>query len=84
MRRFQHCWWQQGVAGFAMPSIDEWSVVDTSAGGQTQQHSAQLFPRLLILCAPVVLATKKMGYVSCANSRVSLSAKGEGGAEYAG
>ncbi len=35
--------WRQGVAGFAVPGINEKSVIDTSAGGQTQWHSVQLF-----------------------------------------
>ncbi len=30
--------WRRGVAGFAMPGIDGWSVVDTNIGAQGQQH----------------------------------------------
>jgi hypothetical protein len=51
--------WRQGVVGFAVPGINKWSVINTSAGGRTQWHSAQLFRQLLILPAPVVLTTDK-------------------------
>jgi hypothetical protein len=30
--------WRQGVAGFAVPGIDEWSVVDTNIGAHGQQR----------------------------------------------
>ena len=30
-------WWQ-GVAGFAVPGINEWSVIDTNIGAHGQQH----------------------------------------------
>jgi hypothetical protein len=30
--------WQRGVAGFAVPGIDGWSVVDTNIGAQEQQR----------------------------------------------
>jgi hypothetical protein len=30
--------WRQGNAGFAMPGIDEWSVIDTKIGARGQQR----------------------------------------------
>jgi hypothetical protein len=30
--------WRQGVAGFAVPGINKWSVIDTNIGAQGQQH----------------------------------------------
>ncbi len=30
--------WRQGVAGFALPGINEWSVVDTNIGAHGQQR----------------------------------------------
>jgi hypothetical protein len=30
--------WRQGIARFAVPGINEWSVVDTNIGAQGQQH----------------------------------------------
>jgi hypothetical protein len=53
--------WQQGIAEFAVQGINEWSVIDTSAGGRKQWHSWQLFCWLSILCTPVQLATDRWG-----------------------
>jgi hypothetical protein len=29
--------WRQGIAGFAVPDINKWSVIDTNIGAQGQQ-----------------------------------------------
>jgi hypothetical protein len=54
--------WQQGVAGFAMQGINEWSVINTNAGvRKLLRHSGHYVQRLPILCTLVRLANDKWG-----------------------
>jgi hypothetical protein len=43
--------WQRGDARFAVPDINEWSVVDTNTGAQGQQHRGHSPPIALGLLA---------------------------------